>query len=122
MHEASLVRTLLHRVTDLLAEHHGGYVETIIVELGPLSGVEPLLVQSAFDQLVSQSPLAGAQLTINEIPLEAKCGQCQAGFEVESFRFLCPMCGATNVQVVRGDEFRLLSITIQQSLTDKANV
>ena len=122
MHEASLVRTLLRKVTDLLAEHQGDSVETIIVELGPLSGVEPLLVQSAFDQLVSQSPLAGAQLMINEIPLEAKCRECQALFEVESFRFLCPTCGATNVQVVRGDEFRLLSITIQQSLTDKANV
>ncbi len=122
MHEASLVRTLLHKVSDLLTEHQGDCVETITVELGPLSGVEPLLVQSAFEQLAPQSPVAGAQLVINEVALGAKCRQCHVDFEVQRFKFLCPTCGSNDVQVVRGDEFRLLSITIKQSLTDQARV
>ena len=114
MHEASLIRTLLTQVGALLVANQGDSVDSIVVELGPLSGVEPLLVKSAFDQLVATSPLAGARLEIHEVPLEAKCRQCQAEFEVRHFRFLCPNCASTDVQVVRGDEFRLISITIQK--------
>lgn len=122
MHEASLVRTLLNQVSDLLTEHRGDCVETIFIELGPLSGVEPLLVQSAFEQLAPESPVAGAKLVIQEIALGARCRQCHADFEIQRFQFLCPACGSRDVQVVSGDEFRLLSITIKQSLTDQASV
>lgn len=122
MHEASLVRTLLQKVSDLLTEHRGVRVETITVELGPLSGVEPLLVQSAFEELSLQSSLAGAKLVLQEIGLGAKCRHCHADFEIPKFKFVCPACGSTDVQVVYGDEFRLLSITIEQSLTDQASV
>lgn len=119
MHEASLVRTLLQQVADLLAAHRGDCVETIEVELGPLSGVEPLLVQSAFDQLVPSSPVAGARLIVKEVALEARCRTCRTEFAVGKFKFICPDCGSTDIQIVRGDEFRLISISIQQSLTDE---
>lgn len=120
MHESSLVRTLLNQVAALLAEHHGESVEEICVELGPLSGVEPLLIQSSFEQLAPEHEMSGARLIINEIPLEAKCRQCGVTFEIERFRFLCSSCGSSDVQVVRGDEFRLLDITIRQPVNNEA--
>ncbi len=122
MHEASLVRTLLDKVAALLAEHQGDSVEEVLVELGPLSGVEPLLVQSAFEQLAAGHGLAGTKLIINEIPLEAKCRQCDVLFEIERFKFRCSACGSSDVQVMRGDEFRLLSITIRQPDHNEATV
>ena len=51
MHEESLVRSLLHQVEDLAQQHHATEVEDIEVEIGPLSGVEPLLVREAFERL-----------------------------------------------------------------------
>ncbi len=116
MHEASLVRTLLDKVTALLTEHRGESVDEIRVELGPLSGVEPLLIQSAFEQLAPQHALGNSKLVINEIPLTAKCRTCGAKFEIERFRFRCSACESSELQVISGDEFRLLSITIQQSV------
>lgn len=120
MHEVSLVRTLLDKVAALLAEHQGESVEEIHVELGPLSGVEPLLVQSAFEQLAPGHAMTEARLVINEIPLEARCRQCGALFEIERFKFQCASCGSSDVQVVRGDEFRLLNITIRQPVNNEA--
>lgn len=121
MHEASLVRTLLNKVAALLAEHGGGSVEQIQVELGPLSGVEPLLIQSAFEQLAPGHAMTEARLIINEIPLEAKCRRCGTLFEIECFKFRCTTCESFDVHVVRGDEFRLLNVTIRQPVNDEAN-
>ena len=48
MHEMSLARCLLAQVGHLVEAHGGGTVRSIRVQLGPLSGVEPLLLASAF--------------------------------------------------------------------------
>lgn len=120
MHEASLVRTLLDKVAALLAEHQGESVEEICVELGPLSGVEPLLVRSSFEMQAPEHAMADAKLIIHEVPLEAKCRQCGATFEIERFRFQCVSCGSSDVQVVRGEEFRLLHINIRQPVNNEA--
>lgn len=114
MHEASLVRTLLKQVSELLVQHHGESVEEVVIELGPLSGVESLLVRSSFELLAHEYSMEQARLVIHEIPLEAKCRVCQSLFEIERFKFLCTRCGATDIQVVRGDEFRLVNISIKQ--------
>lgn len=121
MHEASLVRTLLEKVATLLREHHGDSVDEVWIELGPLSGVEPLLVQSAFEQLAPLHAMSTAKLMIREIPLEAKCRNCGDLFEIKHFRFRCQSCESSDIQVIRGDEFRLLSITIQQPVENEAS-
>ena len=114
MHESSLVRTLLHQVNDLLIQHHGEAVEEIVIELGPLSGVEPLLVRSSFELLAPEYGMIGTRLVIQEVPLVAKCRACTSTFEVEGFKFRCIRCGSSDIQVIRGDEFRLVNIAIQQ--------
>lgn len=114
MHEGSLVQSLLDQVARLLAEHRGSAVEEIRVEIGPLSGVEPLLVRSAFDRLAPGTAADGARLTLEEVPLTARCKECRQEIEIRDFRFHCPLCGATHVEVIRGDAFRLLDVTITQ--------
>jgi hydrogenase nickel incorporation protein HypA/HybF len=117
MHETSLTQSLLSQVERVLAQHRGTAVEEIEVEVGPLSGVEPLLLRAAFERLAPESASQGAALTIREVPLEAICRSCDAvPFVVESFSFRCPLCGSTSVRTTRGDEFRLLNVTIRQSV------
>jgi hydrogenase nickel incorporation protein HypA/HybF len=118
MHEMSFARSLLSQVEQLLVRNGGTAVEEIEVEVGPLTGVEPLLLREAFERLAPASASQGAALTIREIPLEARCRGCACNFAVESFRFRCPNCGSTSVQVIRGDEFRLLNVTIRQPLCE----
>jgi hydrogenase nickel incorporation protein HypA/HybF len=112
MHEMSLVRSLLEESQRLCAEQGGAAIESIRLELGPLSGVEPLLVESAFEQLSAELGLAGVRLDIEETALEARCRNCWAYFEVRDFRFVCPTCGARQIAITRGDGVKLVSITI----------
>jgi hydrogenase nickel incorporation protein HypA/HybF len=112
MHETSLVQSLLAQAEAIMKEHGGQSMQSIRVEIGPLSGVEPLLVKSAFDRLAASTACRGAALIVEEVPLAARCRACDDHFEVQSFRFACPSCASTSIQVLRGDEFRLLDVTI----------
>jgi hydrogenase nickel incorporation protein HypA/HybF len=118
MHEMSLVRSLLAQAAELVASHCGVAVERIRVEMGPLSGVEPVLVSLAFEQLVESTSCRGAQLVIDAVPLACRCRECQGEFEMHDFRFRCPECMSAAVHVIRGDEFRIVDITIRTA--DKA--
>lgn len=114
MHEASLVQSLLAQTAAIMEQHGGRSVESIRVEVGPLSGVEPLLVKSAFERMCDSTPCRGAILTLEEVPLSARCRRCGAEFKIEAFRFVCPFCESTLLQVTKGDEFRLLDVTIRE--------
>ncbi|MFN0051299.1 MAG: hydrogenase maturation nickel metallochaperone HypA [Planctomycetales bacterium] len=113
MHETSLVESLLQQVAQLQRAHGGAPVEAVHVEIGPLAGVEPLLVQSAFAQLAVRHAIPDARLEVAQTPLVARCSCC-GEFEVVGFRFRCPQCGSAEVPVVRGDAFRLMSITLRE--------
>ncbi len=113
VHEHALVHALLRQVAMLSTRHGAVAVEEIRVELGPLSGVEPLLVELAFAEQVEQTPCRGARLCIEQVGLEATCRDCGTTFEVEGFRFRCARCGSARVRVIRGDEFRLRDIIIR---------
>lgn len=112
MHETSVVRALLDQVTEIVRREGGGTVETIRIEIGPLSGVEPVLVSSAFADLVSRSECSGSRLEIVETTLQVACRSCGATTELPDFRFRCRTCGARDVDVVRGDEVRLVDVTV----------
>ncbi|HMP17422.1 MAG TPA: hydrogenase maturation nickel metallochaperone HypA, partial [Gemmatales bacterium] len=65
MHERSLIQALLAQVACLQAEHEGSTVQEIAVAVGPLSGVEPELLEMAFQELSNDD----ARLVIERVPL-----------------------------------------------------
>ncbi len=113
MHEMSLVRSLLAQAADLMIGNGGSAVDRIRVEIGPLSGAEPELVQLAFDQLSAETLCRGAQLLIETVSLACHCVDCDADFVMQDFRFRCPKCASSSVRVVTGDEFRIIDVTIR---------
>lgn len=113
MHEQSLVAALLKQVTGIAADHGGADVTEIEVEIGPLSGVEPLLVESAFERLVPQTAFSETRLVVRCIPLQGVCRTCDRDFAAPELRFDCPLCGARHIRIVRGEEFRLMSVTLE---------
>jgi hydrogenase nickel incorporation protein HypA/HybF len=114
MHESSLVRTLLRQVEAICIRHGGLAVDEICIEIGPLSGVEPLLVRSAFLELAPGWGMHGSRLVIEEVPLSARCPLCEV-VEVNVGCIRCPHCGSQNVRIVSGDEVRLQAVTIKSN-------
>lgn len=121
MHEYSLARALLRDVAVHAAASPGGSVRAITVSIGEFSGIEAELLRSAFEELREQTCASAAELRINCVDLIAVCCRCGLEFPVESFRFVCPDCAHHEVQVVRGDELRLESLTMQDTETESCH-
>lgn len=117
MHEHSLVQVLLAQVERLAEAQGTGEVKEVCVKMGPLSGVEPLLIETAFQMLAPGTRVGRAQLVIEQTPLLAQCADCGCEFEVHQFRFRCSVCGSQKIEVTAGDGFMLESITLQQNVT-----
>ena len=112
MHERSLVQALLRQVESIRQDHAAQRVLTVRVSVGEFSGVEPELLQFAFADLTSMSVLDGAELTVDRVPLECSCRDCGAATRVEQFRFECANCQGRNLDIVRGEELTLESVTL----------
>lgn len=113
MHEFSVVQRLLAQVESLV-DSEADCVAEIEIRIGPLSGVESLLVQSAFESLRSESCACDASLTIRETPLIAVCVDCDQKNDIEDFIFRCHHCQSQDLQVIDGDKIELVSVTVNQ--------
>lgn len=61
------------------------------------------MLQYYFDLLVSDTPLGGAALVIEEVPVRGRCAGCAAGLEIETLSFTCPWCGGASLFSDEGD-------------------
>jgi hydrogenase nickel incorporation protein HypA/HybF len=111
MHERALAESLLRQVSAARDERRLNRVRSVTIQLGAFSGVEPVLLKSAFEEQSSQRLGAFTELQIETVELTAECEACTAHFEVVQFRFHCPHCGNEHVRITHGEELMLLSIT-----------
>lgn len=112
MHEQGMIRSLLREVEQLRVAEGAARVTRVEVEVGPLTGAEPLLLQSAFRQLQPHTHAADADFLIQETPLTGRCQACDASFEIVDYRFRCPACDG-GIRVESGDQFTLLSLSLE---------
>jgi hydrogenase nickel incorporation protein HypA/HybF len=110
MHEMSLVRSLLAQAEEIAAAE-GGALRSVRVQVGPLSGVEGLLMRSAWEQWCAANGRA-IELQVEEVPLVARCSECGGEFEPVRFCFQCPACGGSETVAISGDGVILHSITL----------
>jgi hydrogenase nickel incorporation protein HypA/HybF len=114
MHEYSIARALLRQVENLATEHRGSRVASVRVRIGEFSGIEPELLAMAYQDLVQESPLQGAALHVERVPLEAVCDTCGKRFRVERFRFECDQCGGVRLSICGGEELLLDAVTLEE--------
>lgn len=114
MHERSLAQALLTQVSGIVQQHSGAKVVAIRLSIGEFSGVEPDLLHLALEEFIAESPFRGANVEMAIVQLEAKCLECQTQFAVESFRFVCPVCGCQRTQILRGEELILESLVLKE--------
>ena len=115
MHELSVCQALLAQVTEIAVDRGARFVARINVEVGPLCGVEPALLASAFEVLRAGSCAASATLSITSTPITICCLTCGAATEVRPNHLLCGACGGFRTRILSGDELRLRGIELRVS-------
>lgn len=112
MHELSVCRGLLRQVEHIAQTRAATAVEKIVLRIGPLSGVEPRLLQAAFEVASSGTLAERAHLRIETTALRLKCLSCGAESESEPSRLSCPRCGEWRTQLLSGDELLLAGVEL----------
>ncbi len=104
MHEISLVRNIFRTLESHFSTEELEKINTIDLKVGLLSNVEPMLMQSAFEAVVStEGKFQNAKLNILLVPILVHCNECDKTSEIKEYKFVCA-CGKPNNNVVQGTE------------------
>lgn len=118
MHELAVCQALIEQVEAIARERFAQRVNTIRVSIGPLSGVEPRLLEQAFP-LASAGTIADeARLELECQPVRVSCDQCGQVTDALPSRLVCGVCGDWHTRLVSGDELVLSSVELTQDEND----
>jgi hydrogenase nickel incorporation protein HypA/HybF len=111
VHEYSVVQSLMAHVEAHARQHHAVAVRRVFVRIGELSGVEPDLLQTAYDLIKERSLCAEAPLEISSVEARWECREC--GRPVARGLVLrCETCGLP-ARLVAGDEIMLDRVELE---------
>jgi hydrogenase nickel incorporation protein HypA/HybF len=110
MHEVSIAEGLLQIILDEVEKHLISKVRVVRLKIGELSGVQTSALTFCFELLTKDTPVEGAELRIEMVPIEVKCLDCEDVFVAEDHSFFCPKCSGLNVELISGRELHVQEI------------
>lgn len=120
MHELSVCQALIGQVEAIARERTAQRVALIRLGIGPLSGVEPRLLEQAYP-IASAGTLAdGAELVIDQLPLRVSCEHCGQTTAALPNRLVCAACGDWHTRLVSGDELQLTSVELIREASENS--
>ena len=89
-------------------------VERVNLKVGKLSAVVTDSLRFCFEVVTRGSPLEGAELAVQEIPVTARCNDCRNEWMIENPVFSCNRCNSGAVELLTGRELDIESIEISE--------
>lgn len=113
MHEMSLMASIFDIIGRNLEAYPGARVKKVKLVVGAMTNVVPDAMQMAFEAMGRGTPAEGAELTIEEVPLTARCHECKWQGEIEEYRFFCPACSSPQLELLTGRELYIESLEVE---------
>ena len=113
MHEYSIVQSLLNSCEDNAKSNGATKVTRVVTKIGVLSGVEPDLLQTAFDTFKEKTMCEEAEFIMNIQPVVIKCNSCGKESTLEKSQFACLHCESVDIEVLEGEEMYLMQLEVE---------
>jgi hydrogenase nickel incorporation protein HypA/HybF len=113
MHELAICQALIEQVERVARDHEARRVIAVVVSVGPLSGVEPKLLEHAYPLAAAGTAAESAALVVEVEPVRVRCRSCGAETGALANRVLCGACGAWQVDVTSGEQMLLKRVEIE---------
>jgi len=114
MHEMSVCSSLLEIVGQEMEKHGVTRLLKVKVVFGKITAIVPDALEFAFETLTVNTPMQGAALEMEQLPVKAQCSACEEQFQPEfenEFFMPCPKCGNEfGNRIVSGKELYIASI------------
>jgi len=113
MHELAICQALMNQVESIAAERNARSVVSIVVGMGPLSGVEAQLLKHAYPVASAGTVAEGAELVVENLPVRIKCKQCGSESDALPNKLVCKACGDWRTTLISGDELILMRVELE---------
>lgn len=112
MHELAITQSIVDTVVERMA---GRQVSVVHIQVGKLSGVVADALLFCYELVVVGTSLEGSVLDVDCPSGSGHCRTCGAEIVLEQPILLCS-CGSADVQIVAGQELRVISVEVRADL------
>ena len=113
MHEYSIVQALLEQCEHHAKENEATRITKVVIKIGRLSGVEPQLLEVAFETFKEKTVCEGCEFVMNIQPVVIACNNCDKETLLDELHYRCPHCESIDVRVTDGEEMLLMSLEME---------
>src|SRR3569833_1863336 len=103
VHELAVAQALVEQVKSVIDQHQASHAALIRVSIGPLAGVVPELLGSAFPLAAAGSRMEHAVLDLVAAPVRVQYQTYSTETDAAMNRLVCGTCGDLHTQIVSGD-------------------
>lgn len=122
MHELSIAHHLVELAVEAAKDSGIKRVRALYLKLGVLSGVVKESLEFSFDVAIQGTPLEGARLVIEEVPVKVYCSACKTVSTLcRPYPMRCNECGARTGEVLEGREIELYALEEEEGEQDAAD-
>jgi hydrogenase nickel incorporation protein HypA/HybF len=114
MHELSVAQSIVDIVLQHLPKEDHVAVKSVGLRLGEMAGIVPDSLEFCFSAITQGTPLEGATLAIEHVPLRAHCNDCGVDGNIEPTLFACPTCGGRSLVILSGREMQVKDIEVEE--------
>ena len=105
MHELSIANNIVEIAAEHALQQGSSRVTGVTLRIGRLSCVHEDALRYSFELVTEGTPLAGASLTVIEVPVRIWCPVCTAEVDLPGIqRLACPACGHLSGDLRAGRE------------------
>jgi hydrogenase nickel incorporation protein HypA/HybF len=108
----SIVQGLIAIVKKEMDKSGAARLRSVRVKIGEMSGILPDALNTAFEILTAGNEMNGAELNMDIAPLMGYCRKCNKEFKIIDYRFSCPDCGESEIDIVSGREMSIIEIEV----------
>ncbi|MBL0714229.1 MAG: hydrogenase maturation nickel metallochaperone HypA [Desulfosarcina sp.] len=115
MHEMGVAMQIVEIArSSIPAEMADARVARVNLKVGKLSAIVPDSLRFCFEVVARETPLEGAELHIEEIPVRARCNACQHAWTIDQPAFVCPACDSGDITLLSGRELDIESLELAE--------
>ena len=111
MHELGIVTYVIDQVDAIMKQNDLTELESVTLEFGEVSGVEPEYLVDCWNWYAKRTPLIEhAQFLYETIPAVTWCNACKKTYPTLKYGKTCPYCGSGETWLVSGNECTIKEI------------
>ncbi|MEA3227819.1 MAG: hydrogenase maturation nickel metallochaperone HypA [Campylobacterota bacterium] len=113
MHEYSIVQSLIQSCEEHVKENDASKVTKLFAKIGVMSGVEPYLLEEAFELFKEGSVCDGCEFNMHIQKVKIECRECNTTSELEKNEYTCPKCQGIDIKIIDGEDMFLMSLELE---------